>query len=76
MTLASIEETLSSLKPKYDKMLADTGPGLAGLDEDKTLQFLKGENYALRTELKRLNDFITHLVEVRKYGEFSKGQPK
>jgi len=61
-----MEETLHGLKEKYDKLLADNAKSLENMNEEKAFQFLKYENFQLRTELKRINDFISHLVELRK----------
>ncbi len=61
-----IEETLANLGPQHKKMLSEYTHEFETEPVEKRLNFLGLENKQLLTELRRLNEFLTILVEYRR----------
>ncbi len=57
-----------SLKGKYDKLLGEYKESFDEMPQDKKFALLAKDNKQLAEELKRLNEFITYLVEQRRFG--------
>lgn len=66
ITPEGIEQAISQLRASHEKLVMDYNETFEKLGEDKQIAFLGNENKQLREELKRLNEFITQLVEYRR----------
>jgi len=54
------------LKTMYEKLLNGADPEFAALSDEKKVAHLRAENTTVREELKRLNKFLSELLEFRK----------
>ncbi len=63
MTPESIEQIILNLKLQHDKLLEDYPETFIELMQDKQLSILTRENKQIMDEFKRLNEFMTFLVD-------------
>ena len=66
MTPDFIEQALIGLQPQHEKMLSEYPAGFDSLQVEKQLAYLNSENKQIRSELRRLNDYITAVIEYRR----------
>ena len=62
-----MEQILLSLKTQHEKILGDYPSTFATFSLDKQIGYLNTENKQIRDELKRLNDFISFIVDYKRH---------
>jgi len=65
-----VEHKLRSYQLKYEKLISNYDENFEALPLEKKATMLKGDNKEIRSELKKLNEMISEMVEARKQSKY------